>query len=284
MGTYFKVGFRDPVMKIRDRIVEAARMLADENPPVKITLASLSRASGVSWPTVRRYVDGKEGLPDFLQSVGAVSPTAPDAAGTPADSADTRTQILEAAFKTFSDKGYSGATLDDVAAVAGLTKGAIYWHFKGKDDLCMALIEDRFRSEAQRIPANIQDIIRGGGGEAALIAFVTHEVAQARDAEPYRRLGLEFMSRSRNPALRQRYAELAQNIYRDTIPVAQLLIENGVIAKDLDPKVVAFIWRCLLLGMGLWMNQDTDGADFEAMGPKLANLMWRGMAPENAPD
>lgn len=260
----------------------AARTLAGEKPATEISLAELARASGVSWPTVRRHVGGRDGLPRFLVAIGAVSADAAGPEGAGVEAADTRSRILQAAFRTFAEHGYSGATLDDVAAAAGLTKGAVYWHFAGKDDLCMALIEERFRRETIRIPDHIREAVSEGEGERALLAFVAHEVRQAREAESWRRLGLEFVSRSRNPALRRRYGELARKIHADTIPVAQGLIDSGVFAKDLDPKALAFTWRCILLGLGLWMTQDPDGVDFDAMAPRLAQVMWRGMAPGGA--
>lgn len=59
---------------------------------------------------------------------------------TKAEAAQTREQILEAALKVFSEKGYSKATFVDVAKEIGLSKGAVYWHFKTKPDLLVALI------------------------------------------------------------------------------------------------------------------------------------------------
>ncbi len=270
-------------MKVRDRIIAAAHALSAEQPVQEISLAALARASGTSWPTVSRHVGGRAGLTRFLEAVGAVAPTK-SAGGKPgseaAEAADTRSRILQAAFRTFAEHGYSGATLDDVAADAGLTKGAVYWHFAGKDDLFMALLEARFRGEGIRVPSHVQEVFASGGGEQAVVAFMVHEVEQARAAEQSRRLGFEFMSRSRNPALRRRYAELARRIHAETIPVAEGLIEDGVVARDLDPKALAFAWRCLLLGLGLWMSQDPEGVDFDAMAPGLAHVMWRGMRPE----
>lgn len=268
-------------MKVRDRIIKAARALAGEKPAREISLAELGRAAGVSWPTVRRHVGGKQGLPRFLEEIGALSADAARRKATGTEAVDTRSRVLHAAFRTFAEYGYSGATLDDVAADAGLTKGAVYWHFASKDDLCMALIEERFRSEAIRIPVDIHEAVRDGEGERILSAFVGHEVKQARDAELWRRLGFEFISRSRKPALRRRYAELAREIHADTIPVIEELIDGGIVAKDLDPRAVAVVWRCLLLGMGLWMTQDPDGIDFDAMASRLAHVMWRGMAPQD---
>ena len=46
----------------------------------------------------------------------------------------TRQQLLKAGFKVFGDKGYAAARLSDVAEEAGVTRGAIYWHFENKKD------------------------------------------------------------------------------------------------------------------------------------------------------
>lgn len=54
---------------------------------------------------------------------------------------DTRDRILKAAEDLFYEKGVSGTTLEDIAEAAGLTRGAIYWHFKNKLDLFSALHE-----------------------------------------------------------------------------------------------------------------------------------------------
>ena len=56
------------------------------------------------------------------------------------DSALTRAALLEAAERVFFDKGVARTTLADIAQAAGVTRGALYWHFKGKADLLRALI------------------------------------------------------------------------------------------------------------------------------------------------
>jgi AcrR family transcriptional regulator len=57
--------------------------------------------------------------------------------------AETRDRILQAAGEVFTSRGYDGASLDRVAAAAGLTKGAVYSSFSGKDELFFALVADR---------------------------------------------------------------------------------------------------------------------------------------------
>ena len=53
----------------------------------------------------------------------------------------TRRQILEAAERAFFDRGVSRTTLADIAALAGVTRGAIYWHFSNKADLVQAMLD-----------------------------------------------------------------------------------------------------------------------------------------------
>jgi TetR/AcrR family acrAB operon transcriptional repressor len=55
----------------------------------------------------------------------------------------TKEKLMDAGLKVFSRKGYATATLDDIAKEAGVTRGAVYWHFKGgKADLLVAILND----------------------------------------------------------------------------------------------------------------------------------------------
>lgn len=54
---------------------------------------------------------------------------------------ETRNRILDTAEAVFHEKGVSRTTLGDIAAAAGVTRGAIYWHFKNKVDLFHAMLE-----------------------------------------------------------------------------------------------------------------------------------------------
>lgn len=60
------------------------------------------------------------------------------------DALETRNQLLDAAEKVFFEKGFSQTSLMDIAEAAGLSRGAIYWHFKNKSDLFEAMA-DRVR-------------------------------------------------------------------------------------------------------------------------------------------
>jgi AcrR family transcriptional regulator len=61
--------------------------------------------------------------------------------------------ILAAAQKVMLEKGYNGATMDDIAAEAGLTKPTVYQYFKTKDELFVQLIEPLIQSLAVKLEA-----------------------------------------------------------------------------------------------------------------------------------
>lgn len=60
---------------------------------------------------------------------------------TKVDAEKTRVAILKAALKVFYKKGVSRATLSDISKAAGLSRGAIHWHFKDKSDLFLQLYD-----------------------------------------------------------------------------------------------------------------------------------------------
>src|SRR5207249_5336065 len=79
------------------------------------------------------FTGGKEELRTELVNRGMLSET-------PA-AQDTRLAILEAAVRIFARSGVPAATLEDIAAEAGVTRGALCWHFHNKDDLLAGIIK-----------------------------------------------------------------------------------------------------------------------------------------------
>jgi len=69
---------------------------------------------------------------------------------------ETQARLLEAAEEVFVRDGYESAQLDEIAATAGRSKGAVYTHFKSKEDLFLALYEQRTRSYVDRLIKTLQ--------------------------------------------------------------------------------------------------------------------------------
>ena len=71
--------------------------------------------------------------------------------------AETKAEVLRSAADAFSAKGYDGASISEIAAAAGVTKGAIYVHFASKAELFVAVVRDYGKRE-------LQDVIGSPGG------------------------------------------------------------------------------------------------------------------------
>ncbi len=67
--------------------------------------------------------------------------------------ARTREQLLAAAARVFARKGYAGASVDDIAAEAGFTVGALYSNFAGKQELFMAAFERQCDQDLTQVQA-----------------------------------------------------------------------------------------------------------------------------------
>lgn len=65
--------------------------------------------------------------------------------------AETRSCLLEAAAKVFARRGMQQASIDEVAEHAGYTKGAFYANFKSKEELFLAMLDDRFAKHLEEI-------------------------------------------------------------------------------------------------------------------------------------
>lgn len=62
-------------------------------------------------------------------------------------SEERRSQILDAAVAVFARLGFHQARMDDIVQEAGLSKGALYWYFKSKDEIVMAILSSLFERE-----------------------------------------------------------------------------------------------------------------------------------------
>jgi AcrR family transcriptional regulator len=69
--------------------------------------------------------------------------------------ARTREHLLEAAYVVFVRRGFAAASLDEIAEAAGLSKGALYYNFAGKEDLFLALVEQRLERRAADLTAGL---------------------------------------------------------------------------------------------------------------------------------
>lgn len=118
----------------------------------------------------------------------------------------TRTVLLDAAEVVFAERGFTAATLDDIAGAAGYTKGAIYKHFATKEDLFLAVSDRYWRRYFDNFAEVMAGASRVGARELDEIAERWHQLSLDRGTE-HAALGLEFsLYLLRNPDARDRVA------------------------------------------------------------------------------
>lgn len=76
-------------------------------------------------------------------------------------SQETSNRILNQAMKIFLEKGYHGTSIDDITQAAGLTKGALYWHYKSKEDLLKKIVEEFEKRFLDGLIQTLQDVNGG---------------------------------------------------------------------------------------------------------------------------
>ena len=79
-------------------------------------------------------------------------------------------RLYEAAIELIGERGYAGTTVDEIVARAGVAKGTVYYHFKGKADLVSALLEDGL----QRLAASFSGEMEGAQGPQETLRALVH--------------------------------------------------------------------------------------------------------------
>ena len=118
----------------------------------------------------------------------------------------TRSLLLDAAEDVFAEKGFTPATLDDIAHAAGYTKGAIYKHFATKEDLFLAVSDRYWRRYFDNFAEVMSTAKQVTARELDEIAKRWRQLSHDRGAE-HAALGHEFtLYLLRNPEARERVA------------------------------------------------------------------------------
>ena len=113
---------------------------------------------------------------------------------------------MDAAEEVFAEKGFTAATLDDIAHAAGYTKGAIYKHFATKEDLFLAVSDRYWRRYFDNFAEVMSAATQIGARELDEIAERWRQLSRDRGAE-HAALGHEFtLYLLRNPDVRERVA------------------------------------------------------------------------------
>jgi AcrR family transcriptional regulator len=190
----------------------------------------------------------------------------------------TRQHLLEAAAIVFARNGFHGSTLDEVAATAGFTKGAVYSNFKSKEDLFLELLDDRMIRQF----ALVTEVLESGPHDQADQRPRMRDLVSAGMFwdDTWSVLYLEFvLYATRNPEAR---AKLAASAQHERARVQQMIeteyaatgAESPYPARDL-----AEISLALFNGFGIDRLINPDTVTHETLDTTLAVFYAMGGGP-----
>jgi len=159
--------------------------------------------------------------------------------------AETRTAILAAARQLFTERGYRGASLDEIADVAGFSKGAVYSNWPSKEALFLELL-DAARSEQATDTLSTQPT---GWALATLDFFV--EAVRSPDTRGVLADRYREARRSLAPGLAQGRPEPTWVTWEELATVAMalgsgLIIQAAIDDRAVDPGLIERVMQHLL--------------------------------------
>jgi AcrR family transcriptional regulator len=196
---------------------------------------------------------------------------------TKSDNYEREQRILNAAAELIIHYGYDKTSVSDIAAAAGISKGAIYLHFSSKDELFEALLYREVINYSEswfaQIEANPQGGTIGGIYKAVLYAinqnpFMSAIVKQdGRIFGNYLRKPNHLFSNMEGPALRTEFLQAMQ--------------AAGAIRQDVNPQVMAHIMDMLSYGLvGITaFKPATAIPPFADLMDAIAEMMDRMLTP-----
>lgn len=195
------------------------------------------------------------------------------------EAAATRAKLLEVALESFHSRGYTATTLDDIARRAGITRGAIQWHFGNKAELYNTLLSESYQEtwtvfkelyEAKGTPLQKLRLI--------LIKWLTY----AEENVKFRTmLELVLLKTEVSPELAGGLQEKAEGNRATTRFFAELIregIQIGEVRPDVQAETAALAALGLVNGLtSLWLL-DPGAFSLRASAEESVEIFLRGLA------
>ena len=200
----------------------------------------------------------------------------------PAHEQQRREQILQAAMLCFARQGYRATSMDDVVRESGLSVGAIYSYFHSKEDLFLALSDER----SDQTLAYMNDVFRRPGPMAeksrAAVDYFFNILSD--ELLTLARVTVEFMSESaKSDRLKERQQERCERIrqfFRWMLAEGQA---SGEVREDVDVNAAAELIVALNQGLLLLSAAGLRGESLEALKPAYLSLLNAGLSGPTNP-
>lgn len=160
---------------------------------------------------------------------------------------ETVNLILDVAFRLFMEKGYERTSIQDIInELGGLSKGAIYHHFKSKEDILVA-VTDRMTAESNQMLAAIRDSSETNGKEKLRTIFKESIRRPVQDE-----IFTVAPNLGNNPRLMH---SILQETINDAAPnYIRPIIEQGIADGSIKTEYPEELAELIILAANIWMN------------------------------
>ncbi|RXV65027.1 TetR/AcrR family transcriptional regulator [Burkholderia stabilis] len=184
----------------------------------------------------------------------------------------TRERLLAAAYRVFLKKGYVSASVVDITATAGFTRGAFYSNYRSKSELLLELLERNRASVMTRFEANFDESLTPG--QAATMALV-HFRKLLADDECAQLWGEAKLQAARDTAFRVRFNQLLHRKWLQMAEFIQCFAEQSRTAPLLPVETLAVGLICLCDGVQSYYTVDSAHVPADVADLMLAGLFAR---------
>jgi AcrR family transcriptional regulator len=174
----------------------------------------------------------------------------------------TRSRLMESAAKIFACKGMQQSSIDEVAEEAGYTKGAFYANFKSKEELFLAMLDERF---AERIQASEQAFATDDESPPDQARHAAADFARATRTDPEaERLFIEFANYAlQNEDFRQELLTRFSTLRARLAAIFERRMETYGIDAPVPVDSIVRMVIAMADGWALWRLLEPEAIDDE---------------------
>ncbi len=194
---------------------------------------------------------------------------------------DTKQNIVKTALELFLQNGYEKTSMNDIARKVGITKPAIYHHFKNKDELIHEVLSIFFREMGEWSKSRfgscktLKELLRAFFQSLKSFREVADVLlGKKEESTQYSFLELFLAASRKDPSIQKRIESgflQSRRFLKEQLVNAQ---KRGEIRKDIDCEIYAFQIHALIEGTGLISYLDKS-IDIETIGEQMFNNVWK---------
>jgi AcrR family transcriptional regulator len=189
-------------------------------------------------------------------------------------SEERKTQILAAATKVFTERGFADARMDDIVTESGLSKGALYWYFDSKDAIIISILDQIFDYETGHVRELLE---REDSAKLKLEVFIETMIKDLEKMKPLMPIFFDFWSLS---VRKQTINQAIKKYYQSFLDMIEPIIEDGIEQGEFRPvnvKEIAIAMGAIYEGTILLYVYFPELIDFENQFRTNLDLVLDGL-------